>query len=89
MKKLLIRLGLWIACLGGWETPVCSRTHLEKSTYTRAACIFVKQMEQKAPATSGESKRHQVLRAMLNSFPAAREREVGRAIEEAISLVKR
>jgi len=83
-RRWLIALGLWIARCAGWEdyTDVLVR-HLPPADLLEAAIRITAQLARR-PGASGEFKRHEALRALLNMFPDARERDCALAIELAI-----
>ena len=72
MRKLLIRFLHWLLSL--LET---------KSNIAAHAEFVIRQIEEKFHGTSGEVKRAQALRMMLNITNAS-ERECAKAIEEAV-----
>ncbi len=84
MKTWLIRVGLWLAGLGGWTPPVCARTHAPDTPLLATAQRLVAWAEETCPGTSGEHKRHQVYARMLRVHPAASRRDVALAIELAL-----
>lgn len=85
MKQLMVRFGLWLAQRGGWTPEVCSRVHADTdSELFKSACKFRDQIENSFAGASGEFKRNQALRAMLNSHPQASERDCALAIELAV-----
>lgn len=97
MRQLLIYIGLWIAKLGGWKaqalTPipiksVCQGYHLDISDeLLDTAKLLVAQVEDKFQGVSGEFKRAQALRALLNNHTKFSERQCSQAIEVAIDHI--
>ena len=87
-KNLLIKLAYKILSLYGViQEPVI--IYKEKDfgldpVLARVTLGMVEQVESKFGEQSGEFKRHQVLRAMINTFPAASERDIAFAIELAV-----
>ena len=74
MRKLLIKLGLWIARLGGWREQFdFSPAEIEQ------AMNIVKQVEEKFNGQSGSFKRAQAMRPLLNV--GFTERRAGKIIE--------
>lgn len=74
MKKLLIRIGLWLAKLGGWKENY--EFSQEQINQTRS---IVLQVEEKFPHLSGEFKRSKALRPLRNLGYS--ERDCGKLIE--------
>lgn len=73
--------------LGRWSVkPIqCPRGHLPVTPLREEARAVVGHVEDLFPGTSGEYRRAQALRMMMNRNPAARERECALAIELAVS----
>lgn len=79
MKKLLIKLAMWLARLAGEDLVRMTHVRTEIMESAKRLCAQVD-----SQPTSGEHKRAQVLRALMNAHPDARERELAAAIERAI-----
>lgn len=77
MKRLLIRFGLWLATLGGWE-PVVPPDILA------LAREGVEEQNTRWPSRDGEAKRAAVYRTLINVYPDVSKRLISRAIEEAV-----
>ena len=71
MKLLLVKIGLWVARLGGW-TPIAP-------DIIESAFIITKQAE--TMKGGGEFKRREALRAMMNRHPNAKIKDLAFAIE--------
>lgn len=78
MTRLRRTLAGWLRVLAGW-IDVCPLGLLEASVRALTA-----EADATWPEASGEFKRHQVLARVKKEFPAAREREIGMAIEQAV-----
>ena len=87
MIRYLVRFGLWLARWGGWAemppAPPCSRPHLPDMAYLDTARLVYHEIERQH-FKSGETKRHNALRALLNRHPEARERDLALALELVI-----
>lgn len=92
----IVRFGLWIAGLGGWEPPVCTRAHEcalphecvrphadIPSGLLASASMLIDQVETNFPSTSGELKRREVIRALMNRHPDLKPRALSMALEVA------
>ena len=84
MSTILIKVGLWIARLGGWRPAPAARVQAPAPALLENARFFVAHVDEKFPRESGEFKRGQALRVLLNKHPEARERDCAWAIEHAI-----
>ena len=85
IQRWLVAFGLWLARLGGWIAPPCTRAHLDVPP-TLAGRIMELALEQHAsPTSSGEAKRHQVYARLLKDFPNMPHRQVALAIEVVLS----
>lgn len=84
MRKHLINFLLWLAGLLGWK-PEKPPQPAATSKYIEQAMFVVRQIEEKFHGTSGEFKRAQALRMMLN-ITNAPERDCAKAIEEAVEI---
>lgn len=92
MSNILVKFGLWLARLGGWQEYRCNLTHVpEGAQYLNvpeevlvSAQMFVGQVEKSFSTESGEFKRHEVLRALLNKHAGVSERICAQAIELAL-----
>lgn len=65
-------------------STVCTRTHVQESHLLMEARTVVAHIQAQFPTTSGEYRRAQALRVMLNRNPEARERDAALAIELAV-----
>ena len=83
-RILLMRVGLWIAALGGWSPTECSRPHVDLDPALRARIEALTAL-QEIPGLSGEAKRHQVYARLIKDFPRMTRREISLAIEVALS----
>lgn len=82
IRYALVVVGLWLARLGGWTPdPPCALPHLT-SDYADTARLAVREAEKLGG--SGEYRRREALRVMLNLNPGARERDLAMAIELAV-----
>ena len=84
IQYLLVSLGLWIASLGGWTPPECSRAHLDVPA-DLAARIGDLAALQEVPGLSGEAKRHQVYARLIKDFPETPRKSLALAIEVVLS----
>lgn len=82
-KRWLVAFGLWLARQGGWEPPVCPRDHPTEVTspVLATARSVTHEVEQRFSEASGEFKRREALRVLLNHFPNRPVRELALAIE--------
>ncbi len=78
MKTLLVKFGLWLARLGGWN----EFTHGLDPAILDSAKLMTTQAE--TMGGSGEYRRREALRAMMNRHPKAPERDLALAIELAL-----
>jgi hypothetical protein len=74
-----------------WLLKICKVNYFIFPREERQIIVegLVVQVQSKFKDQSGEFKRSQVLRAAMNAFPKAEERELGLAIEIAVQKVKR
>ncbi len=79
---MIIRFLLWLLNLLGWK-PVQDVPIWENTELFKHAEFAVKQVEEKFPHTSGEFKRAQALRMLLNITNAA-ERDCALTLEMAV-----
>lgn len=79
MEQLLLKLAYYILKRYNVNYMIVPKTELIEMTR-----MMVDQVEGKFKEQSGEFKRHQVLRAVKNSLPGAKEREIALAIEMVI-----
>lgn len=77
MKRWLVRFGLWLARLGGWQPS----TPAHIAAYV-AGCV--REQHHRWPDRDGEAKRAAVYRQLTNAFPKAPKRVLAQAIEEAV-----
>ena len=85
LRAWLVILGLWLARLGGWEPPrPAPVTDLVAPELVASARMFVAHVEEHFRGQSGEFKRAQVLRGLLNRHPGAKERDCALAIEVGV-----
>lgn len=75
MKKLLVNILLTLLRWLGYSAYGLSKEVL------KAAYIATREAERKFPSRSGEAKRAQALRVLLNLCPNESERDIGKAIE--------
>ncbi len=75
MRKLLVNFLLTLVGWLGYSPYGLSKEVL------KAASIATREVERKAVEWSGEAKRAQALRVMLNLCPNESERDIGKAIE--------
>lgn len=87
IKKWLVIIGLWLAQKGGWEAHKdCVIPHFTQSpTIIEDAKMFINQVDKGFPETSGEFKRREVYRALMNRFPGEKHRILALAIELAFA----
>mgnify|MGYP001609679325 CR=1 FL=1 len=84
MKRVrvwLVRMGLWVAGIGGW---VQRSDDLVPPDLFASAKMLAAQVQQQFGGQSGEFKRAQVMRALINRHPHARHADCGLAIELAV-----
>lgn len=79
MRNLLVKILLTLLRWLGYSPSGLPLVILE------AARIATREVERKSVSWSGEAKRAQALRVMMNLCPEASERDIGRAIEECLS----
>ena len=79
LRRMMVAFGLWLARLGGWH-PV----PLVSDDLMASARMFVAHVQEQFEEQSGEFKRSQCLRALLNRHPGATERDAALAIELAV-----
>ena len=79
MKRWLIFFGLWIAKLGGWNSPI-------PDDVLEFARDLVNEQQTEWPERDSETKRASVYRSLVNAFPKEAKRTLSLAIEEAICL---
>ena len=79
MKRLIIRLARWLASKAGADLIVFPRISDEILESAKMLCAQVEVQE-----TSGEHKRAQVLRALMNRHPEAKARVLAAAIERVL-----
>lgn len=86
LRYLLVRFGLWLSRLGlrlaersGWRAD----NQVDDDLFGDAIRV-VRMVERSFPEASGEFRRRDALRVLLNRFPAARERDLALAIEMAV-----
>lgn len=84
VRRQFVRLGLWLAALGGWTVPVCQRPHVPDEAEVAHARVVVADVQQRFADTSGEYRRREALRVLLNHYPQARERDLNLLIEVAL-----
>ena len=82
IKRWLIVVGLWIAGLGGWRP--CAKIHLAGDDLLQLARKVCEEVEMRFPQYSGELKRREAQRMLLNILPTALAREVNFLIELAL-----
>lgn len=68
MRAYIVRFGLFLAKLGGWVEPVCEKSHLPSPELLNHAKMVVAEVETKFGEASGEYKRREALRVLLNQF---------------------
>lgn len=82
LKALLITVGLWLAQRGGW-TP-CAVPHLPSDDHVALAKAVVADVQARFGHTSGEFRRREALRVLLNLRPEAATRDLNLLIEVAL-----
>jgi hypothetical protein len=82
IKALAVRLGLWLAAWGGWKP--CELPHLPTDPLLDAARALVTDLEARFPETSGDFKRREAMRVLLNTQPTATARDLSLLIELAL-----
>lgn len=82
-RRWLVGMGLTVARWGGWVSPIGRRYHgLEvHPEILESARLMTQQVEERFQGVSGEFKRREALRAMLNRHPDRPVRELALAIE--------
>jgi hypothetical protein len=68
MRNLLIRFGLFIARKAGWSESPCSLEHLPSPDLLNHVKMVVADVETRFSQTSGDYKRREALRVLLNQF---------------------
>lgn len=86
---LLIALRWWLRVLGDVEAwldpPVIVPAVMREATPVEVtARLWVTWAQTTYPQQSGEYKRHKVLAKLMKTFPDARQRDLGMAIETAV-----
>ena len=84
LRAWLVIVGLWLARLGGWAPPTF--TEMVSSELLASARMFIPHVRARFRGESGEFKRAQVLRGLLNRHPGALERDCALAIEIALRV---
>lgn len=79
LKRTLVKFGLWLARLGGW-TPYNAGLSNE---LIESAKLMIAQAGHIAEV-SGEYKRREVLRSLINRHPDIPERKLNLAIEQVL-----
>jgi hypothetical protein len=82
IRRVIVAFGLGIARLGGWVPPRLE--DLASAELASSARMFVEHVQQGFAGQSGEFKRSQCLRALLNRHPEATERDCALSIELAV-----
>ncbi len=82
IRQAIVAFGLWIARMGGW-VPLRA-DEMASPELAASARMFVAHVQRGFTGQSGEFKRSQVLRAMMNRHPEATERDIALAIELAV-----
>lgn len=82
MKSLLIRMGLWLARLGGWRP--CALPHLPEDSQVDLARQIVRDVEQRFADAPGAFKAREALRVLLNLRPEAKTKDLNLLIELAL-----
>jgi len=75
----MIKFLNWVFSYFGYELVKKVPSEIENLAFD-----FVKQVEEKFKGESGEFKRSQVLRMLLNRFPSERESTLAMAIEQSV-----
>jgi hypothetical protein len=84
ITQWLVRMGLWLAKKGGWTPDPCARAHADvKTDVYESAQLLMDQVDAGFPYASGEFKRREVIRAMMNRHPSLRTRELALTLELA------
>ena len=87
MRRWLVHIGLWLARLGGWEPPApVPFGHSETLGLDPALIASTHLMTEQTGKMggSGEYRRREALRALMNRHPEAKERDIAFAIEAVI-----
>ena len=82
IRKAIVVLGLGIARLGGW-VPL-RLEDLASAELAASARMFVEHVQRGFAGQSGEFRRSQALRALMNRHPEATERDCALVIELAV-----
>jgi hypothetical protein len=85
LKALLVRLGLWLAGLGGWQLPPpCARLHVPTDDRLALAKGVVGQVAVKLSDAPGPVQAREALRMLLNIDPSLSTRQANFLIEAAL-----
>lgn len=87
-KRLAVRVGLWLAQWGGWReaapTPPCALAHLPNDDQVELVRALLADIRERFMDVSGDYKRREALRVLLNIRPQAKERDLNLLIELAL-----
>lgn len=89
LRGYLVVVGLWLARLGGWQETerliekLVDRFPINDEILVSAR-MLVAHVEKNFAGHSGEFKRSQVLRALMNRHPGVAERDLSLHIEAAV-----
>lgn len=81
LRQGCVRVGLWLAALGGWAPTISPPTLVNAEVLERAKVLTSTQ----PAAMGGEAKRHAVYARLIKDFPQHSKRELALAIELALS----
>lgn len=86
LKALLVRMGLWMAMMGGWSPePPCALPHLPEDAQIDLARQIVLDVEQRFTQSPGPVKAREALRVLMNIRPEASARDLNLLIELALA----
>lgn len=91
VRVWLVRIGLWLAKVGGWAPvpippppPPCPLLHLPADSQVELVRAIVQDITERYPESPGPVKAREALRVLLNVRPGARERDLNLLIELAL-----
>lgn len=82
IKAWVVRVGLWLATWGGWRP--CALPHLPGDPLLESARALVADVDTRFAGTSGDFKRREALRVLMNQQPTAPTRDLSLLIELAL-----
>lgn len=83
IKRWLVRVGLWVARLGGWQP--CTAPHLPEDAQIELARQIVHDVETRVGPAPGPVKAREALRCLLNLRPEAKVSDLNLLIELALT----